>query len=153
MNYKKVFSWFLVFLWMGLIFVQSHKVAAESNKLSKGVTEIIIETVEKISPDAELDISLSQLNHIIRKNAHFFSYLILGVLTLNALITSGGGGYKSIGLGLLICILYAISDELHQTFIPGRSGEIKDIILDSVGALVGIGLRLMKGKVNLNVKR
>lgn len=153
MNYKKVFSWFLVFLWMGLIFVQSHKVAAESNKLSKGVTEIIIETVEKISPDAELDISLSQLNHIIRKNAHFFSYLILGVLTLNALIISGGGGYKSIGLGLLICILYAISDELHQTFIPGRSGEIKDIILDSVGALVGIGLRLMKGKVNLNVKR
>ena len=128
MNYRRILSWIFVVIWMGLIFSQSHKPAAESNKLSKGVTEIIIETVEKISPDTEVDI------------------------TLNALISSGIDGYKRIGFAFLICLLYAASDEFHQTFIPGRGGQVKDVIIDSCGALVGIGLRFMKGKVKVNVK-
>lgn len=152
MNYRRILSWIFVVIWMGLIFSQSHKPAAESNKLSKGVTEIIIETVEKISPDTEVDISVSRFNHILRKNAHFFSYLLLGILTLNALISSGIDGYKRIGFAFLICLLYAASDEFHQTFIPGRGGQVKDVIIDSCGALVGIGLRFMKGKVKVNVK-
>lgn len=153
MKYRRVFPWLLVLLWMGLIFSQSHKPATESNKLSKGVTEIIVETVEKINPDSDVDISVSRLNHILRKNAHFFSYLLLGILTLNALRISGAKGYKLYGFALLICILYSISDEFHQTFIPGRGGQVKDVIIDSAGALVGIGLRFMKGKVKVNVKR
>lgn len=152
MNYRRIFSWILVVIWMGLIFSQSHKPATESNKLSKGVTEIIVETVEKINPDTDMDINVSRFNHILRKNAHFFSYLLLGILTLNALLSSGKDGYKCIGLAFLICLLYAASDEFHQTFIPGRGGQVKDVIIDSGGALVGIGLKFMKGKVKFNVK-
>ncbi|MGV8147186.1 MAG: VanZ family protein [Alkaliphilus sp.] len=41
-------------------------------------------------------------------------------------------------LTLLVCVLYAISDETHQIFVPGRSAQVSDILIDSVGAAVGI---------------
>lgn len=133
---RKVLSWLLAILWMWLIFFQSHKPATESNSLSKGVTEVIVETVEKIDPD--IDIDIRNFNHILRKNAHFFSYLILSILVANALESSGLNGYRLMVLAILICVIYAITDEFHQLFVPGRGGQIKDVIIDSVGALVGI---------------
>lgn len=133
---RKVLSWLLVILWMSLIFFQSHKPAAESNSLSKGVTQVIVETVEKIDPD--IDINVSSFNHILRKNAHFFSYLVLAVLVANALKSSGINGSRLILLAFLICVLYAMSDEFHQLFVPGRGGQIKDVLIDSGGALIGI---------------
>ncbi|TJX12543.1 VanZ family protein [Tissierella creatinini] len=129
---RKVLPWILVVLWMVFIFYQSHKPAPESNKLSKGITEIIVETVEKVTPDVEIEVN--KYHHTIRKNAHFLSYLLLGILVANGLRNSG----VNIGLAVIICVLYAISDEIHQLYVPGRSGEVKDVIIDSAGALVGI---------------
>lgn len=135
-NFKKIFSWSLVILWMGLIFYLSHQPAPESNKLSKEITELIIETVEKIAPDRSFN--FRNLNHIVRKNAHFFAYLVLGILVLNGLRNNGIKGYKGIALALFICVLYAISDEIHQIFVPGRGGQVKDVIIDSGGAFIGV---------------
>ncbi len=73
---RKVISWIAVILWMALIFNLSHQPDTESNELSAGIIEVIIQTVEKVAPSMELDIR--RLNHIIRKNAHFFAYLVLG---------------------------------------------------------------------------
>lgn len=137
-NCKKIISWMLVILWMTLIFYMSHKPATESNKLSKGITEVIVDTVEKV--DADTNINRSNFNHMLRKNAHFFTYLLLGVLVLNGLKSSGVSGYKGIALTLLICILYAISDEVHQLFVQGRGGQVKDVLIDSFGAIMGIGI-------------
>jgi VanZ family protein len=66
---------------------------------------------------------------------------------INALRRSGAYGYRSIVLALLICVLYAISDEVHQLFVPGRGGQVKDIIIDSAGATVGIGVYLLISRV------
>lgn len=129
---RRVFTWILVVLWMVFIFSQSHKPASESNRLSKGITGIIVETVENVAPDVEIEVN--KYHHIIRKNAHFFSYLVLGILVVNALRNSG----VNIGLAVLVCVLYAISDEIHQLYILGRSGEVKDVIIDSAGAFAGI---------------
>lgn len=63
--------------------------------------------------------------------------MILGILT-NALRINRVHSYKGILLALLICILYAISDEIHQIFVPGRSGEIRDVVIDSSGSSTGI---------------
>lgn len=60
------------------------------------------------------------------------------MLVLHALKTSKGTGYQTIGLALLICVLYAISDEIHQHFVPGRGAQVKDVLIDSAGASVGI---------------
>lgn len=116
---RKIYPWVLVVLWMALIFYLSHKPATESNELSKGITKIIVETVEKVTPD--VDIEVGRFNHIVRKNAHFFSYLVLGILVTNGLRSSETKRY--IGFALLICVLYAISDEIHQIYVPGRSDK------------------------------
>lgn len=134
----RIISWISVLLHLGLIFYFSSKPAVQSKELSGNVTEIVIQTVQRVAPNkvAELDVRI--LHHLIRKNAHFFSYLVLGILVLNALKRNGVYGFKGIMIAFLICVLYAISDEVHQTFISGRSGEVRDVIIDSAGAAVGI---------------
>lgn len=56
----------------------------------------------------------------------------------NALRSSGVNGYRAMGLAIFICVLYAINDEIHQLFMPRRGGQVKDVIIDSVGAIVGV---------------
>ncbi|OLO38071.1 VanZ family protein [Alkalihalophilus pseudofirmus] len=141
----KIFAWTAVILWMTLIFYLSHQPATVSSELSEGITEVILTTVEKVVPHVNFD--LGTFNHLVRKNAHFFAYMILGMLTLNALRRSGVVGYRSMGWTLFICILYAISDEVHQLFVPGRSGEVRDVLIDTAGAIVGIGMYWLVAKL------
>lgn len=133
---RKILLWLLVIFGMALIFYLSHQPANKSNGLSKGATEIIVETLEKAAPN--IVINKSEFNHILRKNAHFFAYLVLGILVANGLKNCGIIGYKAIGLAIFICVLYAISDEIHQLFVPGRGGQVKDVLIDGAGAVVGI---------------
>lgn len=133
---------------MVLIFYLSHQPAHKSNQLSKGATEIVVETVERVAP--RVDINKRNFNHILRKKAHFFTYLVLGILVASGLRKSGLVGYKLVGLAILICVLYAISDEMHQLFVPGRGGQVRDVLIDSAGAIVGIGIHLRLCKVNWN---
>lgn len=145
---QKTLSWAAVILWMGLIFHLSHQAAAASRELSTGVTEIVLAFIEKVVPNEDLDVS--SIHHIIRKNAHFFIYFFLGMLVLHALNMSKGTGCKTIGLALLICVLYAISDEVHQLFVPGRGAQVKDVLIDSAGASVGIvGYLLLSRLINI----
>ena len=136
MSKRKTVSWLVVLLWMSLIFILSHQPGAASSSLSSGITEAIIKTIEKVLPEADFDIRT--FHHIVRKNAHFIAYFVLGALTVNALRRSGLRGFRSIVFSLIICVLYAISDEVHQLFIPGRSGEMRDVLIDSTGACFGI---------------
>lgn len=136
-----ILSWMAVSLWMLLIFNMSSQEAEESNKLSEGVTEIVVETVEKVAPN--IGLTVDDFNHTVRKNAHFFSYMILGILVLNALRRSGVKDLRGYGFALSICVLYAISDEIHQHFVPGREPGVKDVFIDSAGSIVGLGLYLI----------
>ncbi|MBP1971410.1 VanZ family protein [Virgibacillus natechei] len=145
MPFKKTISWAAVGLWMGLLFYFSHQPATQSNELSTGITNTIITTVESMAPNLNLD--LSNLNHFVRKNAHFFAYLVLGILVMNALRRSGMRGYRCMITALLIGVLYAISDEVHQLFIPGRSGEVRDVLIDTAGTAVGIGVYWLVARV------
>ncbi|TQR10147.1 VanZ family protein [Psychrobacillus soli] len=135
---KKLLAYTSVFLWMALIFYFSNQPANESNELSTGITEVIVTAVEKVAPHSNFIVG--NLNHFVRKNAHFLIYLVLGVLLIHSLRLSGVDGYKGIGLALSICVLYAISDEVHQLFVPGRGAQVRDVFIDSAGAFVGIGI-------------
>lgn len=126
---------------MLVIFYMSAQPAAESNSLSTGITEQIIETLGRfISIDVETttsNILVSQLNHYVRKSAHFITYFILGILVTFAMVKNGFK-HKVFFISFLFCVLFAISDEVHQLFVPGRGGMLKDVMLDSLGSLVGI---------------
>lgn len=135
-----ILSWAAVIFWMAFIFFLSAQVAEQSSQLSTGITEAIVGIIRKLIPNAELD--LNSFNHFVRKNAHFMAYLVLGLLTSNALGKNKLHRCKRGLFALLICVLYAISDEVHQLFVPGRGGQAADVLIDSVGALFGVGLYL-----------
>lgn len=140
---KKTISWLAVGLWMALIFYLSFQPATQSNQLSKGITEVILQAIEKMMPG--VDVSLARVNHYLRKTAHFFAYFSLGILVINALRKNG---YKRVRAALLICVLFAISDEAHQLFVPGRGGQLLDVFIDSAGASAGILIYCAKEKLD-----
>lgn len=132
----KIFlRWLPVIFWMGFIFYLSHQPAEKSSELSSGITEILLNILAFIFP---LYDEMPIIHFIIRKAAHFFAYFILGILVIHALKPSLEGRWMSISVTMIICILYAISDEIHQLFIPGRSGEIRDVLINSLGAVTGL---------------
>ena len=128
-------SWTAVLVWLVLIFNLSSQAAEHSGALSKGLTRIIVGALEKVAPESHFD--LNQFDHLVRKNAHFMAYLVLSVLVINAKRRSRLKGWRSFFLALGFCILYAISDEIHQLYVPGRSGQIRDVLIDGSGVLVG----------------
>lgn len=133
---SKKMSYIAVVLWMGLIFFFSSQPAGDSKELSTGVTEVILSVVEAVAPDS--DLFVENFHHLVRKNAHFLIYFVLGMLVVRAFRFSGIRGKKGIVLALALCVVYAISDELHQLFVPGRGAQVKDVLIDSTGAFVGI---------------
>ena len=131
-----LFSALAVLVWMVLIFNLSSQAAMESNKLSTGVAMFVMRIAQKVAPGADFDVH--RLNHLLRKNTHFFAYLVLGMLTANVLGRIGRRGLGRAVSALGICILYAVSDEVHQLFVPGRGPGLRDVLLDSAGAALGI---------------
>lgn len=140
----------LVITWMIVIFMFSNQVATESTKLTEDLTNNVIDVVDK-------DINEEGRNNIIeyifvplRKSAHFFVYFILGILIYSLLIEHK---FKhKFMLTLILVLLYAITDEFHQTFIPGRSAAIKDVFIDLSGGMVGTSLIILFYKIKNKIK-
>lgn len=80
------------------------------------------------------------LNFAFFKVLHLIEYAFLYVLMLRALTSGKTPSKKSYSVALLITILYAISDEMHQTFVPTREGTVRDVIIDSIGAISMMGI-------------
>ena len=83
------------------------------------------------------------LSVAVRKTAHFVVYALLGAFVLCSLEKPDEKKLLPIVYAEGICILYAMTDELHQMFVPGRAGRFLDLLIDSLGALVGIFTALL----------
>lgn len=135
---KKTISFIVLILWMIVIFSFSSADANKSTGTSDKVITTMIEIKDKITnnetPNNEKEIIVKNSSFYIRKIAHITEYLILGFLTFNLLKQySVTNIYYAIGLS----ILYSCTDEFHQLFINGRSGSIRDVLIDSIGILIG----------------
>lgn len=131
----------LVLIWASLIFIMSSFDATDSSNQSNFIVNIISNILN--IENARL------LSLIIRKLAHFTEYLILGFLTINMLNKNDIS--KKYLLSILICIIYATSDEIHQIFVPGRAYQIRDILIDSMGSITGVYLyKLINTKILKN---
>ena len=127
----------LVIIWMIIIFMFSNQKADDSSKLSDGLILKTVRIIEKINhkkySDEEI---LNKFVKPVRKLAHFTIYLILGILVY---IFIDDLNLKNIILiSLMICLIYSISDEIHQLFIEGRTGKITDVLIDTCGSFIGI---------------
>ena len=135
---KRVISWTMVILMMAVIFLFSAKTADASEQMSMGVTQWISKLVGISPAEAggfgnSLYDMLSVMDHYVRKTAHFLEYALLGVLVCRALGIDVKKKAHLLGAALAFCSLYAVTDELHQYFVPGRSCQIKDVMIDSSG--------------------
>ena len=131
---------------MALIFLLSSQNAAVSSGTSGNVIRLIAGIFRPgfgSLPAAEQAEIVASLQFLVRKSAHFCLYMILGVLSFLAVIS-----YEKLLFALRlttscgICLLYAASDEI-QLFIPGRSGEVRDVMIDFSGAVLGIALSML----------
>ena len=135
---KKYLKYIFLILWTGIIFAFSSQVATDSRELSRGVTVKIAEVIKKVRPNTEINVYL--FNRKIRKLAHFFNYMVLGMITTLVLKKKMLGNKKIFLSSILFCILIASLDEYYQNFISGIGARITDIFIDSFGALMGIVL-------------
>jgi VanZ family protein len=72
---------------------------------------------------------------VLKKGAHMIEYAILFLLLRRALVTRAHRALSS-SLAWVLTVLYAASDEFHQTFVPGRNGIAWDVLVDGIGALL-----------------
>ncbi len=138
--------WILVVLWMGVIFSFSAENAEESLNTSDSIVDVVVEGILETQKEAmsisEYESFKMKVSHFVRKSAHFTAYMLLGILTLSALLTHKMKNTTRIFLTVVVCFLYAVSDEIHQIFVPGRAGRFSDVMIDTSGALLGILLVL-----------
>jgi VanZ family protein len=73
---------------------------------------------------------------LFSSGAHLFMFGVLAVLWVRALGERSGGWL----IALILTLLYALSDEFHQSFVPGRHADPLDVVCDALGAALGLGL-------------
>ncbi len=107
--------WIPVLAWMALIFVLSSQ---------SGL---------RISEDAAVD-------RPFRITGHLLAFAGLAALLLFALCRGGRPCWHHVIIALGITVLYGASDELHQSFVPDRTGRVDDLVVDTIGAAVGLAV-------------
>lgn len=126
---------------MIVIFLFSSKPAVESDESSMVIVNGIIQIYENISNthyqgDTKEKI-VQTLDHIVRKSAHFCEYAILAMAVAFHLLIRKQKGKLLFFVPILTVFLYAVTDEFHQLFVPGRAGLFKDVLIDTSGGTVG----------------
>ena len=134
--------WIFVVIWMAVIFGLSSQVASTSSTLSGLTVRIVAEHTQpgfgKL-PAVQQNSIIENYQHLVRKTAHVLGYMFLGMLCMAAFSSYALSLPRRTAAALSICIGYAGTDEIHQLFVAGRSGQISDVGIDSCGALLGIG--------------
>lgn len=126
-------------IWAAVIFTGS------GDLLSEGRTSRFIGPVLRwFKPDLS-DAAVRQLQGIIRKGGHVTEYGVLALLCLRALTRSSRlvapvRSWPTAVRVLVICALYAVSDEIHQSFVPSRYGSSWDVLIDVLGAASGLAV-------------
>lgn len=124
---------------MAFIFFQSALPADLSSEESGRVVDLIVRLFRGVAP-----IDRETLVFIVRKGAHFTEYMILGgflvpaVKEWMAVDTTPVPVVRERITAWLAGTLYAVTDEIHQSFVPGRSCELRDMGIDSCGVLAGV---------------
>lgn len=155
MKNKRIIYMLITLMWVGVIFSFSLQPAEVSDQTSMGFGQWLVETfLGWISEEVKVMLTerFDYLHILLRKFGHFSEFFILGVLSMLTVLQTKVRR-KGI-IGFMFCVLVASVDETIQLFVVGRSGQITDVLLDSVGAMVGIGVLIAVRKIkNIRCKR
>ncbi|MBY0145109.1 VanZ family protein [Neobacillus niacini] len=143
-------KWWLVaaIVWMISIFIVTQLPYFTGQNTAKVIQKAVVTdtmSIEYTSPDP---VDIKELNLIVRKATHFIVFGILAFLLFKAFES-----YRfSYILAWMLTVLYALLDEWHQSFMPGRVATYRDVLFDSFGAFVALAVLYMirKNRVNLS---
>ncbi|NLC67283.1 MAG: VanZ family protein [Clostridiaceae bacterium] len=139
---KICISWVLVVLYLAMIFYFSGQDGTSSHKVSFKLLHYM-KLLAILLPGWLQDFLASiyySSELLLRKAAHFTEYFVLSLLFYRAMAVSGVRPRKSLAVTLVFCFLYAVSDEIHQYFVPGRAFAVTDILIDTLGAALGVAI-------------
>lgn len=148
----KIFNIILIVIWMITIFVFSGQQGTESGGTSRKFTVAII----RIITGKRLELNhpfVEAVQLVIRKLAHFTIYAIGGFLIMNYTYSMEKTIKQKILFSIALGGSYAITDEIHQFFVPGRSAQIFDVCIDTLGVIVGIFVYSLIRKIIRFIKR
>lgn len=142
MKKRSTVAGLIAIIWMCIIFVFSSQPADESSEVSVGFSYRVVSsagTFFHLPWDEEEFRKISiAIEGYIRKAAHMSEYALLSVLLYLWLENWQFKVLKRSVIAAFLAMLYAVSDEFHQLFVQGRAGSVRDVMIDSAGAVLGI---------------
>lgn len=156
-NVYKILFIGLTIIWMGIIFYFSSQTGTQSSSMSGKITDRILHffvpTFDNLSSEEQIEL-FNNTSFVIRKLAHYFEYAVLGLFLYLTFYNFMNKKIIVFPLALGVGILYAISDEIHQSFIGGRSPMVWDVVIDSCGILTMLlGIEIILTLKNVFKKR
>lgn len=128
--------WLPVLLWTSVIFTASSDM--DSSRHSSTLFEPLLRWLFPHMPQPRVE----HVHYVFRKVCHLTEYAILALLVWRALHQSKNNlptwSWPKVGGTLLIVFLYSSSDEIHQSFVPTRTGQFSDVLIDTMGAAIGL---------------
>lgn len=109
----------------------------ESNKIVNAIKNIQVNLQIKDENGTKNE---KKLDYVIRKSAHISIYMMLAFLVSSIFFAFNKKGKNTIVYILFICLLFAVMDEFHQSFIPQRTSLVSDILFDFGGSIIGLAL-------------
>lgn len=148
----KIIDIILVLIWMCVVFWFSSQVGDTSKSQSGNTIRRIITFFNKNITAENLEMIVEALQPFVRKLAHFSIYTLGGMLIYNLINKYNLNKKVKIIYTIVIGALYAASDEIHQLFVPYRSGQINDVLIDTCGVITGIIICIVLSKILRYIK-
>ncbi len=140
---KSRLPWLFVLLWMLVIFLFSAQAGDASGNTSAAFIEFLARVFSRnfdsLSPGEQASI-IEGWQFIVRKAGHFSEYALLALLFANALRSYDFKKLTAFLISVGASALYAVTDEIHQYFVPGRACAALDVLIDTAGAIFGAAL-------------
>lgn len=142
----KILKIILIVVWMAIVFSFSSQGGTKSGNTSRKVTVAVVQVISD-KPIEENEQLIEKVDKVIRKLAHYTIYSIGGFFIMNYAYAIDRKPKEKILYSILFGAGYAVTDELHQFFVAGRSARIFDVGIDTLGVATGILIYLIIRKV------
>ena len=147
----KYLIWIPVIFMAVIIFGFSGQNGNESGGLSRKAAKVILTAADSCNivfvTEENEEQYIENLQFPIRKAAHMTEYAMLALLCLLALTVDGVGmPIRYIG-AVAMSFVFACTDEFHQLYVPDRSGKFTDVLIDTMGCLIAVGIVFCVHKV------
>jgi VanZ family protein len=129
--------WLPILIWLGVIFAGSTEIFS-----AEQTSRYLVPFLRWLDPHISIS-AIAAIHFALRKLGHLTEYAILAALLLRALRIANRLQMRMSILFVvawLVCAIFAATDEFHQSFVPSRTAAAGDVMIDIVGAFIGLAI-------------